>query len=46
MVLDVIQLLALALIIAGIWLTAPIGVALILTGLIAMAAALFAEQHV
>ena len=45
MVLDVVQLLALALIVAGIWLTAPLGVALILTGLIGLATALFVEQH-
>lgn len=46
MAFDIVQLLGLALVVVGVWLTAPLGVALILTGLIAMAAALFAEQHV
>ena len=45
MILDAVQLLALALIIVGVWLTAPLGVSLILSGMILLGAALFVEQH-
>jgi hypothetical protein len=49
MALDVVQLLALALVIAGIWTTVLLaagpGVALILTGLIVLGAALAVERH-
>lgn len=44
MAFDVIQLLGLALVIVGVWLAAPTGVALIITGLLVIAAATAAEN--
>jgi hypothetical protein len=50
MVLDVVQLVALAVVIAGIWLaalaTAAVGVATVLTGLVVLAVALAVEHRV
>ena len=49
MLLDLIQLLGLAVVLVGIWvamlLTAPVGVAMILTGLVVTAVALYVEEH-
>lgn len=45
MVLDVVQLLGVALIVAGVWAAAPTGVALILTGLIVVTLAIVVETR-
>ncbi len=49
MVLDVVQLLALAVVIVGIWIgmlvAGPVGIAMILTGLVVLAVALYVETH-
>lgn len=45
MILDAFQLLGLVLFIGGVWLMAPAGVALVLTGLAVIGAALLAESR-